>query len=263
MSVRWLPLALCFGLVGACAAAPDPGVDPSDDDSASSDDDSAADEPPAEVTFAATGAGSVEYGPEPEWVTTAISGEFQFLYWDADGAPACRTRLRYDAFAAWGPAAGAEFEGCAGGFTLWSAEPSEICDPPCDDPCDLPPELDLSFLVQPGEGAPATDFRTMAILRRDELDDTLLLGMEGPTVGELSAGFDAAGFSMTHLLLVRPEGWLADRAGLLQVARSWGDEGWLPMFAVYRAGGDPNLAPFLGGEFFVSSPWAFALAPAR
>lgn len=265
-----LALAVLCGCSGALGGGDGDSADDdsalADDDSAPGDDDSATPSvPPVDsATFAATLTGSVEYGAEADWVTTALEGRFHIYYWNG-GEPSCRTAYRFSAFAAWGPAAAAEFDGCSGGVTLWSAEPIEVADEdgcgdrPCLPPCALPVAQDLSFLLAPGEGAPATDFRTMAAVSAERLGSAWVLGDSGLTVAELAASFGAVDLELSHLLFVRPEGWLAGEAALGGVAAPWGLDGWLPMFAVYREAGDAAMRPYLGGAHFWSSIWTLDL----
>ena len=95
--LRLLPLLI---LLASCSQDTSPvAVDDDDDDLVGNDDDSAELPPVSSTTFAASLQGEAEASLDGLATESAVSGSFQFLYWEstADLAPLCRERYAISA----------------------------------------------------------------------------------------------------------------------------------------------------------------------
>jgi hypothetical protein len=234
-------------LLSACAAPFHPPEGDDDESTPTGDDDSASAADAA--TFAAAWDGAGEAGG-----STQLDGEFQFLYWQEGGSsPDCRVRFALTAEVTFAPMSTTVCPACAGLVALREA----VSLPPesSDGDCGARPDLDLSFLL-----GSESDFATLGLLSVDWLEGSgLPLGRGGLGVDALASTYDAAGFRLTHVGLVQPDGWLAAEADLDDVAAAWGAFGWLPFFAVYRAPNGPGEAARLEGSVRFASLWSVGL----
>jgi hypothetical protein len=120
----------------------------------------------------------------------------------------------------------------------------------------LPPEVDLSFLLRPGDITDPADFRSLILLSvADLLALDWQLGVGGLAVAKLAEFYAAVGLEVLHIAFVTPAGWLDDEASLAAVASAWSDGGLLPMFVVYADASDEDGDPALVGESFLASLW--------
>lgn len=250
--------ALSLALVG-CPVPDDDDTSPADDDDSAAGDDDDSAEPLQSihaVTFAATLKGEAgQWGGDHGGVTELV-GTFQIIYWDSlsDGAINCRQRVEFEAQVRFGDAmAEAGCEACVGRLRINSAylmSPEDF-----DDACtDLPPALDMAFLVAPGDVTEPSDFRSLDLMPAlDLLADPVALGAGGELMAsEVIDRYAVAGLEVLHVATISPQGWLANEAGLGDVAAHWPDG--LPMFMVYADGGTVG-SPVLHGSTYLSTLW--------
>ena len=258
-------LLLCALLLTGCVELP--GLTPLPPPTGDDDDDASLSLPET-ATFALAMNGEVDDSGAPSIVLTKSGGMFQFLYWaEGGGTPLCRQRFLFQAEARFGPLTTSSCGGCSGSLSI-----SEVSLAPPDSDLDISSDgcdkdfiagSDLSFLLT-GEGEDeneSADFGHLALIKVEQLlDQDWNLSQDGVHIADLVGSYKAAGLTATHLAMVRPSGWLGQRAGLDDIASPWGVQEWLPMFVVYRDADRPTDADWLPGEVFMTSLWQVGLA---
>ncbi|MCP4867212.1 MAG: hypothetical protein GY898_00655 [Proteobacteria bacterium] len=257
---HWLALAgLSFVLAG-CPTMDDDDTSPGDDDDATSaadDDDSAGpDSSITSVTFAATLKGEAGDWTGDHGGVTDLHGTLQLIYWDslAEASINCRQRVEFDAQVRFGDAMSEDgCEACVGRLRVSSAHvlPPDDFDDGCTD---LPAELDMAFLAAAGDVTEPSDFRSLDLMPAwDLLANSTPLGAEGELLAtDVIDRYATAGLEVLHVATISPTGWLADEAGLGDVAAHWPDG--LPMFVIYADGGTVG-SPVLHNSTYLSTLW--------